>query len=566
MTWQSTPFTIPLLGIVIAVTLMAAYLWVTPGTPIVRHAALLLLASAFWLFGVTVELAGSDLQTKIFWNKVQYFGAVTVPLGWLLLAGRILGQPQWMKPTHVASLAFVPMLTLIAAWTNEWHRLVWSSHELRFTGSFYVLINGHGIVYWLYYLYASILGTVATFLLLRAVARERDLYKGQAGAFLLSGLIPLSVSLLDLVRPDLFGHLNPLPLALIGGVVAVVWGITRFRSGDIVPIARKLVMESIADGVLVMDKALRLVDLNPAAQNLLQVNERDYIGRPMAQVWPQVAELMANDSQTSGHTTSWVVQNLDETRTLDIRVSALVDWQKVAIGSVIVVRDITEMISSTKQLQASLCEKETLLKEIHHRVKNNLQIISSLLNLQSNTVDNPLTLAQFQDSQNRIRSMALIHEHLYRSDDLARIDFSSYLHNLVDSLVQTYRSQSQSLNLKIETDPMLLDMDTAIPCGLIVNELVSNALKHAFPQERTGQIGIVLRHERDKRQYHLVIGDDGIGIPGDLDYQHTTSLGLQLVNSLARQINGTIALCRENGTQFDIRFPDLGAGRQKEAR
>ncbi len=218
-------------------------------------------------------------------------------------------------------------------------------------------------------------------------------------------------------------------------------------------------------------------------------------------------------------------------------------------------REILERKRAEEHLRASLAEKEVLLKEIHHRVKNNLQVISSLLNLQSGSIRDPLLLAQFQDSQNRIRSMALIHERLYRSGDLAHIDFGPYLRDLTGHLQQTYRAQSQAVELRVESDAVLLDIDTAIPCGLLVNELVSNALKHAFPDKRGGTVEVELRRH-SKEQYRLAVRDDGIGMPADIDWQHTSSLGLQLVNSLARQVDGTVELQSASGTAFSVCFPE----------
>ncbi len=215
-------------------------------------------------------------------------------------------------------------------------------------------------------------------------------------------------------------------------------------------------------------------------------------------------------------------------------------------------QDITERKEAEDLIRASLHEKEILLREIHHRVKNNLQIISSLLNLQSDSIANAEVVAQFQDSQDRIRSMALIHERLYRSDSLAYIDFGPYLRDLVSSLVQTYRRQAQGVRLQVDASSTLMDIDTAIPCGLILNELVSNALKHAFPAGAEGVVGVSLCSDAGK--YTLVVWDDGIGFPEGIDFRNTASLGLQLVNSLARQLNGTAELYRENGTRFEIIF------------
>lgn len=237
---------------------------------------------------------------------------------------------------------------------------------------------------------------------------------------------------------------------------------------------------------------------------------------------------------------------------MDVRVNLIHYGGKEAMC--VVSNDISIRKRADMQLRASLSEKEVLIKEIHHRVKNNLQIISSLLNLQSPNLQDPITLAQFQDSQNRIRTMALIHESLYRSDDMAQIDLGPYLRDLTSHLLASYQTQRSGVALKVETDDIHLDIDTAIPCGLIVNELVSNALKRAFPNGREGEIKVEMRCN-GSGQYLLVVGDDGAGMPGSVDHRTTSSLGLQLVNSLTRQLDGTVEV-QSPGTRFAICFPN----------
>jgi len=214
--------------------------------------------------------------------------------------------------------------------------------------------------------------------------------------------------------------------------------------------------------------------------------------------------------------------------------------------------DITERRRAEAQIAASLKEKEVLLKEIHHRVKNNLQVISSLLNLQAATVVDGKTLEQLRESQNRIRSMALIHERLYQSGNLARIDFGEYVRSLVGFLARTY--SMSTVRIVVNVQSIDLPVNTAIPCGLIINELVSNALKYAFPGGREGEVNIDLVVKPDGSGV-LSVRDDGIGLPAELVPQKTTTLGLQLVNTLTKQLNGSIELMRGNGTTFSITFP-----------
>jgi two-component sensor histidine kinase len=180
-----------------------------------------------------------------------------------------------------------------------------------------------------------------------------------------------------------------------------------------------------------------------------------------------------------------------------------------------------------------------------------MQVISSLIGLQASYVEDRHAHLMFQESQNRIRSMALVHERLYQSQDIARIDFADYVHDLTSQLLRSY--EAQSVSLEIQAENINLNIDAAIPCGLIINELVSNALKHAFPHGEGGLIHITLRTEYSG-QHTIIVRDDGVGIPNDLDVLHTDTLGLQLVTSLVGQLDGTIGLRRGHGTTFEIRF------------
>jgi PAS domain S-box-containing protein len=220
---------------------------------------------------------------------------------------------------------------------------------------------------------------------------------------------------------------------------------------------------------------------------------------------------------------------------------------------VIVARDITERKRAEEQLRVALKEKEVLLKEIHHRVKNNLAVISSLLNMQSRYIKDKKTLEVFRESQNRVKTMALIHTKLYQSTDLARIDFADYIKKLAADLFDSYRLEPDSVSLLLNVENVYLDVNGGIPCGLIINELLSNALKHAFPEGRRGEVRISLRLEDET--VTLTVADNGIGFPGDVDFRNTESLGLQLVTGLVMQLGGEIELTRDKGSTFRISFP-----------
>lgn len=209
----------------------------------------------------------------------------------------------------------------------------------------------------------------------------------------------------------------------------------------------------------------------------------------------------------------------------------------------------------TAQLSLSLQQKEALLREIHHRVKNNLQVVASLLGLQAQYVQDAQALAVFQESQARVRAMGLIHEQLYTSGDLTRLDVAAYVRELANQLIAASWVHPHAVELQVQASEVWLGIDTAVPCGLIINELVSNALKHAFPADFNGHARVTLRMWQEGDRVLLTISDNGVGLPADLDYRNTDTLGLQLVMILTRQLEGTIEVERLSGTTFHITFP-----------
>lgn len=214
--------------------------------------------------------------------------------------------------------------------------------------------------------------------------------------------------------------------------------------------------------------------------------------------------------------------------------------------------DITDRKDKEKIIEESLVEKEIMLKEIHHRVKNNLQIISSLLNLQSVNVSDDKDLELFIESRDRVRSMAMIHEKLYQSENLSKINFKEYLMNLSQQLLMSYDLTGQ-VNLNFDCDDIFMGIETAVPCGLLVNELITNSMKHAFPNG-SGNINIALK---ESDGYELIIGDDGVGFPKDINLAESDTLGLQIVNNLLNQIDGQIKINNNNGTEFKIKFQEI---------
>src|SRR5260370_646001 len=219
----------------------------------------------------------------------------------------------------------------------------------------------------------------------------------------------------------------------------------------------------------------------------------------------------------------------------------------------VILRDITQRVAAEELIKTALREKEALLKEIHHRVKNNLQVVSSLLGLQSRVLPDPAVRKMFEESQNRIFSMALLHETLYQSENLSLIDFPEYIRQLADHLFRSYGVASGRIQLHTRLDRLSLNMEAAVPCGLIINELVSNSLKYAFPEGRSGEIRIHLEG-RPGGMAKLVVADNGVGLKNEVDWANTRSLGFRLVRSLAQQLGAKIEVRPDAGTEIELLF------------
>ncbi len=232
----------------------------------------------------------------------------------------------------------------------------------------------------------------------------------------------------------------------------------------------------------------------------------------------------------------------------------------VILGSIFgkkLFRNLHDLYLGKEEMEQKANEKEMLLKEVHHRVKNNLQTVSSLLRMQGRAVEDPHTLSQIQSSQNRVVCMAMVHEMLYMREDLSCIEYSTYVQQLADYLVKSVKGSDTDIRLRIDIPEVELGIDTALPLGLLINEAVTNALKYGFEGRDTGEISIALEKE-DELYYVLRIGDDGVGYPENMDYKASKSLGLKLIHNLSRQLKGSVIRdLSKRGTNYIIRFEEV---------
>ncbi len=731
MHWQYTPYFILLFSVTVIALILIVYVWSHRSTRGAIALMIMIQSATVWSLGYAFELAADDLATKLFWAKFQYLGIVTIPVALLAFALQYTNQDKWLTPRRVALLTVIPLITVVSVWTNESHHLIWEETKLGSSDPFPLLVLTYGPWFWVNLGYAYVLLFLTTIQLISMFRSSPQLYRRQTGVILLGLSLPWIANGIYLLRLGPIPQLDLTPFAYILSGIAFALGLFRFKLLDIVPVARRAIVEGMSDGVIVFDPQGRIVDINAAAQRIIGRTAAETIGQPAAEIFADQAELFeqyrdvaeahseitlwsdptGSKFATESHSPEDVIRNFElhissltdrsgrfvarvvvlhditarkqaETRLLasyeeaerlvqertwelaqtnealeaeiaerkqveealresetkyrqlvkyapagiyeidfvrqkfinvnDVmcdytgytreeflalspfeiltedslrlfierqqralrgeQIPESVEYQikgrnnhefwvilnsrwhyenGIPIGATVVVHDITERKLAEHQIRASLKEKEVLLQEIHHRVKNNLQIISSLLSLQSGYIKEQQARANLQDSQDRVRSMALIHEKLYRSANLAQIDFVEYIQDLIGYLSQVYNAAARGIVLDIRADDISLAIDVAVPCGLILNELVSNALKHAFPDGRTGHIQIELQIYGN-HQATLTIADNGVGFPTNLDFHNTSSLGLQLVNTLVNQLHGIIEMSCNGKTEFRI--------------
>ncbi len=333
----------------------------------------------------------------------------------------------------------------------------------------------------------------------------------------------------------------------------------------------QLIIKNVFDAIITMDSDGKIMTWNPQAEVTFGWKHKEIAGRKVVNtIIPyQLRETHKNGLAGFLETGENDILNRQIQMTalhrdgheFPVELAVSPAKQGNNIFFIAIIRDISERRNAENKIKSSLHEKEVLLKEVHHRVKNNMQVISSLLNLQSGYIEDSKYKAMFKESRNRIRSMALVHEKLYRSEDLAKINIYDYINSLAINLYHFYDTSTSRIALQIEAKDIALDINTAIPCGLIINELLSNALKHAFKANEKGKITITLHKIPDKNsniEYEMIIKDNGAGIPVNFDIMESTSLGLQLVTNLIQhQLSSEFNLNRSDGTEFKIRFKEM---------
>lgn len=361
MAWQYTPYVLPLLGAAVASGALAIYAWSRRDTPAAKAVAILMLAMFVWCLGYVFEIAGTGLQTKLFWAKLEYLGIVTVPVAWVVFALRYSGWDKWLRPRNLALLAIIPALTVLMVATNEAHSLVWSRTALDSSGTF--LLVEYGRWFWVHWAYSYLLLASGTFLLVSMLLRSPQLYRRQGGAMLIAAAAPWVGNGMYVFDLNPFPNLDPTPFALLFSGVAISWSLFRFRLLDIVPVARGTLIEGMDDGVIVVDQRGCIVDINPAAQLIVGYRAAKAVGNALARISPVLHTLVEGYSTSEQAHNEVELGEGAEQRSYHLALSTLRDRGGKRTGQLLVLRDITDRKRAEEQLRRFYDELEIRVQE-----------------------------------------------------------------------------------------------------------------------------------------------------------------------------------------------------------
>lgn len=356
--WQYMPYVLPLLVAAIISVAIAFYAWRHRSTPGATPLVVLMLAVVVWSLGYAMELPSPDLATKIFWSNVNFLGIVVVPMAWLAFVLQYTGREKWLTRCHLALLAVEPLIILSLVWTNDLHHLFWSDVRLDTSGPFPMLDPTFSMGVWVHVVYSYTLLSLATFSLIQTLVRSPRLYRGQVIVLLVGALVPWVGNVLHISSLSPFSHLDLTPFAFTLTSLALAWGLFRFRLLDIVPVARNAVLESMSDGMIVLDAKNRIVDLNPAAARIIDHPVSEAIGQPAASVLSGHLDLVERyHDATEAH--AEIVLGADEARRhYDLCISPLHDRHGSLTGRLIVLHDVTRR----KQAEERLRTRERFLE------------------------------------------------------------------------------------------------------------------------------------------------------------------------------------------------------------
>ncbi|MCZ7539447.1 MAG: ATP-binding protein [Anaerolineae bacterium] len=589
MDWQHTPYTLPLLGLTLLFLALATLVWQRRSANGAAPLALLILAVAFWSFTYALQLAGADLKTQFLWARVKYVGVTSISPLWLVFALTYTGRTRWLTRPVCALLALFPLVFTTLMWTTESHGLMWHDIRMDERGDFLTVYGASGVAFWVHALLAYGMFLVGAWLLSGVMLRAgRGLYRWQ-GRLMLSGLfIPLISNALYISGIEPFGPIDPTPFAFSLSSLALAGGLFRLKLLDVVPIARDMLIETMDDPMIVLDRLDRVVDLNAAAERVLGCAEEHAVGKPAAQALGPLVMSLAGGPESTAKPCALTVCESGESRWYDVRVSPLRNGDDRDHGRLVVLHDITERRKSEElvrhyasEMELRNAELDSFSHTVAHNLKTPLGLVLGYAGLIASDVDRATQPSIYEMAQiiertaltmsGMITSLLMFAQLHETAQMVGPVDMTLHACAAVDRLQMVIAGRS----VRVTVDP---DLPPALAYGPWVEEvfaiLIDNAIKYMAPDNPAPRV--IVRGNRlpegDVVRYE--VQDNGVGIsPHDQErlFAPLTRLkqvdvegfgmGLTIAQRIVRKLNGTLGVESEveAGSTFWFTLPAVPA-------
>lgn len=572
-------------------TAMAVHLWIN--RKIIEPDLSILLLAGLWLW-ITAQIGEcliAPLAVKIVLYKIKFTGISIVSVSWLGFCHQLVGGKKRFRLPLVFLLLVPGLVFNIFSFIPFFEALSWKRFFV--SPNLLLLDVEYGAGYLVFNAYSLVLMVAGFARILLSLFRKPALIKLRLMPFLFGALLCAAAGLADFFFKPELNYYRFLPIGLSLCSLFVIYYI-RLRYFRTIPLAQHTVVESMTDCLVIVSPENTVIYMNPAAYELFGIPQITIIGKRLDERLTALKEILERMDRADNRKTITTLKG----RVFDVRISPIRNRGGRIVNRIIIFRDVTELkrteeslremkenleikvAERTKELARSndalkkeigerkkaeeiiknaLEEKSVLLGEVHHRVKNNLQVVSSLLKLQSHYIADQQTRELFEISVSRIRSIALVHEKLYRSEDINRTRILDYIKELVHSVLFSHSGNPDEYSLNFSIEPVFLDIDKSILIGLIVNELVINSLKHAFKtfDNRRGEVKkeIFVEFKQEGGDYVLLVADNGPGMPADFDLADTPTLGMKIITTLVRQLKGELEIVNAKGNRVRVRFP-----------
>ncbi|MFA6506326.1 MAG: histidine kinase N-terminal 7TM domain-containing protein [Treponemataceae bacterium] len=547
---QYTPFIWPLIIAAAFSFGIALYARRFPDVPAVRPFVGMMISAAFWALIYAFSILATYEPLRIFLSMLMYIPTRLVPPFSILLVLEYGGKDRWITRRNMILLFAIPVISMIASMTSPWHTLFRFAFTMETVGSLTVLHYKGGLIYWISTIYGNGL-LLASIVMMLPLFGASGLHRRNT-ALLFSGLfLPALLNILFSAGLTPIKGYSFAPTVLVITGICYVMALLRFRLFGVALVARSTIMENIVDLVMVFDTRDHIVDFNAAAAGVFGLNRKHFIGETADALEERFADFFRNYANRTSSTEEIELGVGSVTKTYDLTISPILDGQHRTRGRLFLFHDISDLKAAEETVKNLLEEKDIILSEVHHRIKNNMSTMAGILSLQSDCVTDPAAKSALLDARSRMQSMMVLYSKLYVTPASGNLNVELYLSPLIEKIVANFPNAA-SVRLVQRFEEFDLEARTLFSLGIIINEILTNAMKHAFDGKDGGIISISANKVGAKVQ--IEVADDGVGMPPAEDPRSMAGFGLGLVRILTTQLGGTITIDRQAGTRFTLLF------------